>query len=42
MDIGKADLVIGSKKRGAVLFTLTERKTREEIIIKIPGKKQNM
>ena len=31
--------MIGSKKRGAVLFTLTERKTREEIIIKIPGKK---
>ena len=36
------DLVIGIKKRGAVLFTLTERKTREEIIVKIPGKKQNM
>ena len=35
----EGDLVIGSKKRGAVLFTLTERKTREEIIIKIPGKK---
>ena len=35
----KGDLVIGTKKRGAVLFTLTERKTREEIIVKIPGKK---
>lgn len=35
----EGDLVIGTKKRGAVLFTLTERKTREEIIIKIPGKK---
>ena len=35
----EGDLVIGSKKRGAVLFTLTERKTREEIIVKIPGKK---
>lgn len=35
----EGDLVIGKRKRGAVLFTLTERKTREEIIIKIPGKK---
>lgn len=35
----EGDLVIGIKKRGAVLFTLTERKTREEIIVKIPGKK---
>jgi integrase, catalytic region len=35
----EGDLVIGTKKRGAVLFTLTERKTREEIIVKIPGKK---
>lgn len=35
----EGDLVIGKKKRGAVLFTLTERKTREEIIVKIPGKK---
>ena len=35
----EGDLVIGNKKRGAVLFTLTERKTREEIIVKIPGKK---
>lgn len=35
----EGDLVIGTKKRGSVLFTLTERKTREEIIIKIPGKK---
>ena len=35
----EGDLVIGRKKRGSVLFTLTERKTREEIIIKIPGKK---
>ena len=32
-------MVIGTKKRGAVLLTLTERKTREEIIVKIPGKK---
>lgn len=38
----EGDLVIGTKERGAVLFTLTERKTREEIIVKIPGKKQNM
>ena len=35
----EGDLVIGTKKRGAVLFTLTERKTREEIIVKIAGKK---
>lgn len=35
----EGDLVIGNKKRGAVLFTLTERKTREEIIVKIQGKK---
>lgn len=35
----EGDLVIGTKKRGAVLFTLTERKTREEIIVKISGKK---
>lgn len=35
----EGDLVIGTKKRGAVLFTLTERKTREEIIVKIHGKK---
>lgn len=35
----EGDLVIGTRKRGSVLLTLTERKTREEIIIKIPGKK---
>lgn len=35
----EGDLIIGKRKRGAVLFTLTERKTREEIIVKIPGKK---
>ncbi len=35
----EGDLVIGKKKRGSALFTLTERKTREEIIIKIAGKK---
>ena len=35
----EGDLVIGRKTRGSVLFTLTERKTREEIIVKIPGKK---
>ena len=34
----EGDLVIGRKKKGAVLFTLTERKTREEIIIKIKSK----
>ena len=35
----EGDLVVGIRKRGAALFTLTERKTREEIIIKIPNKK---
>ena len=35
----EGDLVIGTKKSGSVLFTLTERMTREEIIVKIPGKK---
>ena len=34
----EGDLVIGKRKKGAVLFTLTERKTREEIIVKIPSK----
>lgn len=35
----EGDLVIGQKNGGAVLFTLTERKTREEIIIKLENKK---
>lgn len=35
----EGDLVIGKRKKGSVLFTLTERMTREEIIIKIKGKK---
>lgn len=35
----EGDLVIGKRKKGAVLFTLTERMTREEIIIKLPNKK---
>ena len=35
----EGDLVIGKRKKGSVLFTLTERKTREEIIIKLPSKK---
>ena len=34
----EGDLVIGKRKKGAVLFTLTERKTREEIIMKIASK----
>lgn len=36
----EGDLVIGKRKKGSVLLTLTERKTREEIIIKIKGKKE--
>lgn len=35
----EGDLVIGKRTKGAVLFTLTERKTREEIIVKISSKK---
>lgn len=35
----EGDLVIGKATRGSVLFTLTERKTREEIIVKLPNKK---
>ena len=35
----EGDLVIGKRKKGAVLFTLTERMTREEIIVKLPSKK---
>ena len=35
----EGDLVIGKRERSSALFTLTERKTREEIIVKIPGKK---
>ncbi|MFV0249699.1 MAG: IS30 family transposase [Bacilli bacterium] len=34
----EGDVVIGTRTKGCVLFTLTERKTREEIIIKIKGK----
>ena len=34
----EGDLVVGKEGRGAALLTFTERKTREEIIIKIPNK----
>lgn len=34
----EGDLVIGIKTKGAVLLTLTERKTREEIIMKLSDK----
>ena len=34
----EGDLVIGQKERGPVLFTLTERMKREEIIMKLPNK----
>lgn len=34
----EGDLIIGKRKKGWVLLTFTERKTREEIIIKIKGK----
>lgn len=34
----EGDLVIGKRKKGSVLLTFTERKTREEIIVKIKGK----
>lgn len=35
----EGDLVIGKRTKGAVLFALTERMTREEIIVKLPRKK---
>lgn len=35
----EGNLVIGKRKKGCVLFTLTERMTREEIRIKIKGQK---
>ena len=35
----EGDLVIGKREQSSALFTLTERKTREEIIVKIAGKK---
>lgn len=35
----EGDLIIGKRKKGSVLLTFTERMTREEIIIKIKGKK---
>jgi len=35
----EGDLVIGQRKKGNVLLTFTERMTRQEIIIKIKGKK---
>lgn len=35
----EGDLVIGKREQSCALFTLTERKTREEIIVKIKGKK---
>lgn len=36
----EGDLVVGKRSgKGAVLFTLTERKTREEIILKLANKK---
>lgn len=35
----EGDLVIGKRKKGCVLLTFTERMTREEIIIKLKGKK---
>ncbi len=34
----EGDLIIGKRKKGAVLLTLTERMTREEIIMKLPSK----
>jgi len=34
----EGDLVVGKEGKGSALLTFTERKTREEIIIKIPSK----
>ena len=38
----EGDLVVGKDGKGAALLTFTERKTREEIIFKIPGKKSRI
>ena len=35
----EGDLVVGKQGTKAVLLTLTERKTRQEIIMKLPNKK---
>lgn len=35
----EGDLVVGKQGTKTVLFTLTERKTRQEIIMKLPNKK---
>ena len=35
----EGDLIVGKQGTKTVLFTLTERKTRQEIIIKLPNKK---
>ena len=35
----EGDLVVGKQGTKTVLFTLTERKTRQEIIVKLPNKK---
>lgn len=35
----EGDLVVGKDGKGAALFTMTERMTREEIIFKIPNKR---
>ena len=35
----EGDLVVGKNNKGSALLTFTERLSREEIIIKIPGKK---
>ena len=35
----EGDLVVGKRKKGAVLLTFTERQTREEIIIKLADKR---
>ena len=37
----EGDLVVGKRKKSAVLLTLTERKTRKLIIKKLPNKKAN-
>lgn len=35
----EGDLVVGARNKGSVIFTLTERKTREEILFKLKNKK---
>ena len=36
----EGDLVVGKNNKGSALFVMTERKYREELIVKVPDKKK--